>query len=138
MIKILSVFAILLILCLGVALFVYTAIRKQICKRQTAQIKRINELSRTEEGKKILERESELKCKRAEKLAPILFALYALIYIGFIIVGVVGIYLCINDVIAGKELMQVLFENKGYYIISPLLVVCAILRIVNLVKVIKS
>ena len=55
----------------------------------------------------------------------------------YIIVGIVGIYLCINDVLAGKELMQVLFENKGYYIISPLLVVCAILRIVNLVKVIK-
>ena len=70
-------------------------VSKEIDKRRNAQDEWIKRLAETEDGRKILQEESERRERREKRIAPILLAAYFVCYAGFVALGAAGICLCI-------------------------------------------
>ncbi len=132
---------VLIVLCavfIFVIFAVYHAVKKEIQKRFDAQEKRMKELSSSEEGRKILEQESEIREKRNSMIFPVAAVIYALVYIMFFFLGIYGVFSLIHKLCSGENLKDFIFTDRGLYVLSPLLIICSLSYFVNIIKNIKK
>lgn len=132
--KLILIYAVLFLLMIIVAYYVSSIISKEISKRRKTEEKRISELSATEKGKRILIEESEKRNARVKKLEPFCAAGLVFSNLLFLAVGTAGVYFCIKDLMAGAKLKDILFLNKGFYFVSPFLIIYAVLKFCNFIK----
>lgn len=106
-------------------------IKHEMRKRLDAQEERVKRLSATEEGKRILEEESTFS-KKCEPILNILWCLASLIMLA---PGIYGVYDFVTEISASKKISEIIFSNRGFYLISPIIIVYSISQLISIVKV---
>ncbi|MBP5748808.1 MAG: hypothetical protein J6W63_10650 [Treponema sp.] len=132
------IFLALLLLSLAVSFIVYSSIKKEMYKRVKKQEERIKELSSTEKGRKILEKENEISEKKNKKLLSIASVGYFIVYLLFFFLGIYGTYIGIEKLINGTNIKDIVFMDKGFYLFSPFLLVGSFIYFVKVIKEIKK
>ena len=132
------IFLALLLLSLVISFIVYSSIRKEMYKRIKRQEERIKELSSTEKGRKILEKENEISEKKNKKLLSIASVGYFIVYLLFFFLGIYGTYIGIEKLINGTNIKDIVFIDKGFYLFSPFLLVGSFIYFVKVIKEIKK
>mgnify|MGYP003315253733 FL=1 len=107
-------------------------------KRIKRQEERIKELSSTEKGRKILEKENEISGKKNKKLLSIASVGYFIVYLLFFFLGIYGTYIGIEKLINGTNIKDIVFMDKGFYVFSPFLLVGSFICFVKMIKEIKK
>ena len=126
----------IIVIILLVAFIISTLISRKIEKLSSHKEERIREIFQTEEGRQILHEESEEREKKTSKLYPIIFWGSLICYSIMLITGIAGIYLLIVKSF-NNNFLDIIFENKGYYLISPAIIVFSIYNIVRVIKMKK-
>ena len=132
------IFLALLLLSLAISFIVYYSIKKEMYKRVKRQEERIKELSSTEKGRKILEKENEISGKKNKKLLSIASVGYFIVYLLFFFLGIYGTYIGIEKLINGTNIKDIVFMDKGFYVFSPFLLVGSFIYFVEMIKEIKK
>ena len=132
------IFLALLLLSLAVYFIVYSSIKKEMYKRVKKQEERIKELSSTEKGRKILEKENEISGKKNKKLLSIASVGYFIVYLLFFFLGIYGTYIGIAKLINGTNIKDIVFMDKGFYLFSLFLLVGSFIYFVKVIKEIKK
>ena len=132
------IFLALLLLSLAVYFIVYSSIKKEMYKRVKKQEERIKELSSTEKGRKILEKENEISEKKNKKLLSIASVGYFIVYLLFFFLGIYGTYIGIAKLINGTNIKDIVFMDKGFYLFSLFLLVGSFIYFVKVIKEIKK
>ena len=132
------IFLALLLLSLAVSFIVYSSIKKEMYKRVKKQEERIKELSSTEKGRKILEKENEISEKKNKKLLSIASVGYFIVYLLFFFLGIYGTYIGIEKLINGTNIKDIVFMDKGFYLFSPFLLVSSFIYFVKVIKELKK
>ncbi len=132
------IFLALLLLSLAISFIVYSSIKKEMYKRIKRQEERIKELSSTEKGRKILEKENEISGKKNKKLLSIASVGYFIVYLLFFFLGIYGTYIGIEKLINGTNIKDIVFMDKGFYVFSPFLLVGSFIYFVKMIKEIKK
>lgn len=109
-------------------------IKHEMQKRLDAQEERIKRLSATEEGKRILEEESEARTRKMKKWEPVLAVLLSFIWLIVLAAGIFGVYDFVTEISAGKRISKILFSDRGFYLISPIVIVYSVFQLINIVK----
>lgn len=135
--KIIILFA-LLFLFITVILAVYFSIGKEMQKRVKMQEERIKDLASTEEGRKILEKESEIREKQYKKYVSIASVGYFIVYLLFFFLGIYGTYTGIEKLRNGINFKDIVFMDKGFYLFSPFLLVGSFIYLIKVIKEIKK
>lgn len=125
--KIIILFA-LLFLFITVILAVYFSIGKEMQKRVKMQ----------EEGRKILEKESEIREKQYKKYVSIASVGYFIVYLLFFFLGIYGTYTGIEKLRNGINFKDIVFMDKGFYLFSPFLLVGSFIYLIKVIKEIKK
>ena len=110
-------------------------IKHEMRKRLDAQEERIKRLSATEEGKRILEEESEARTRKMKKWEPVLAVLLSFIWLIVLAAGIFGVYDFVTEISAGKRISKILFSDRGFYLISPIIIVYSVFQLISIVKV---
>jgi len=132
------IFLALLLFSLAISFIVYSSIKKEMYKRIKRQEERIKELSSTEKGRKILEKENEISRKKNKKLLSIASVGYFIVYLLFFFLGIYGTYIGIEKLINGTNIKDIVFMDKGFYVFSPFLLVGSFIYFVEMIKEIKK
>ena len=132
------IFLALLLFSLAISFIVYSSIKKEMYKRIKRQEERIKELSSTEKGRKILEKENEISGKKNKKLLSIASVGYFIVYLLFFFLGIYGTYIGIEKLINGTNIKDIVFMDKGFYVFSPFLLVGSFIYFVEMIKEIKK
>lgn len=132
------IFLALLLLSLAISFIVYSSIKKEMYKRIKRQEEKIKELSSTEKGRKILEKENEISGKKNKKLLSIASVGYFIVYLLFFFLGIYGTYIGIEKLINGTNIKDIVFMDKGFYVFSPFLLVGSFIYFVKMIKEIKK
>ena len=119
-------------------LTVYFLIGKELHKRLELQEERIKELSSTEEGRKILEKENEISEKKHKKYLKTSSIIYFFVYLLFLFLGIYGTYTGIEKLKNGINFKDFVFMDKGFYLFSPFILVGSIIYLVNVIREIKN
>lgn len=110
-------------------------IKHEMRKRLDAQEERIKRLSATEEGKRILEEESEARTRKMKKWEPVFAVGLSFVWLLFLAVGIFGVYSFVTEISAGKRISKILFSDRGFYLISPIVIVYSVFQLISIVKV---
>ena len=102
------------------------------------QEERIKDLASTEEGRKILEKESEIREKQYKKYVSIASVGYFIVYLLFFFLGIYGTYTGIEKLRNGINLKDIVFMDKGFYLFSLFLLVCSFIYLIKVIKEIKK
>lgn len=132
------IFLALLLLSLAISFIVYSSIKKEMYKRVKRQEERIKELSSTEKGRTILEKENEISEKKNKKLLSIASVGYFIVFLLFFFLGIYGTYIGIEKLINGTNIKDIVFMDKGFYLFSPFLLVGSFIYFVKVIKEIKK
>lgn len=132
------IFLALLLLSLAISFIVYSSIKKEMYKSVKRQEERIKELSSTEKGRTILEKENEISEKKNKKLLSIASVGYFIVYLLFFFLGLYGTYIGIEKLINGTNIKDIVFMDKGFYLFSPFLLVGSFIYFVKVIKEIKK
>lgn len=130
MLKRIVIYIVLLAFIVAVAWLLSLLINREMQKRQKAQEERIKRLAATEEGKRILAEESTF----SKKCEPILNILWCLASLMMLALGLFGIYDFVTEISAGKKISEIIFSDRGFYLISPIIIVYSISQLINIVK----
>ena len=131
-------FLAILLLSLVISFIIYFSIRKRINKKVDMQEERIKELSSTEDGRKILEKENEISAKKNKKYLSIASVGYFIVYLLFFFLGLYGTYTGLEKLINGINIKDIVFMDKGFYLFSPFLLVGSFIYFVKMIKEIKK
>lgn len=113
-------------------------IKHEMRKRLDAQEERIKRLSATEEGKRILEEESEARTRKMKKWEPVLTVFLSFTWLIVLAAGIFGVYDFVIEISAGKKISKILFSDRGFYLISPIIIVYSVFQLISIVKVLVS
>lgn len=136
--KLILIYAVLFLLMIIVAYYVSSIISKEISKRRKTEEKRISELSATEKGKQVIKEAAEKQNERTKKAEPWSIAALFVSNLLFLSTGTAGVYFCIKNLMAGAKLKDILFLNKGFYFVSPFLIIYSVWSFCNFIKAAKS
>ncbi len=134
MLRLIVIFLVLLAFIVTVAWLLSLLLKREMQKRQKAQEERIKRLSATEEGKRILEEESEARTRKMKKWEPILAVFLSFTCLMALIAGIYGVYDFVTEISAGKKISEIIFLDRGFYLISPIIIVYSISQLINIVK----
>ena len=122
-------------ICLFIYLLIVRSIQNELKQRKDSEAERIKNLSATEEGRKILERENQLKEAKSRKTDAIGIPILFLTYFIFLLTGIAGIYFCIQELRNGEQISNIIFRDKGFYLFSPIFVISSIIKIFGTIKI---
>ena len=111
-------------------------IKRRIDKARMQNDKRIESLSQTEEGKIFLQQEFDEKINKSVKSLSNIHRSSLIFHIFLFFLGAIGIYFFIID-IQNEKIVDVIFNNNGYYIASPIMIVYSIYEIISFIKLEK-
>lgn len=132
--RMIVIYLVLLAFVAALAWLLSLLIKHEMQKRLDAQEERLKRLSATEEGKRILEEESEARTRKMKKWEPILNILWCLASLIMLAAGIFGVYDFVTEISAGKRISKILFSDRGFYLISPIIIVYSVFQLINIVK----
>ena len=109
-------------------------IKHEMRKRLDTQEERVKRLSATEEGKRILEEESEARTRKMKKWEPVLAVFLSFTCLMALIAGIYGVYDFVTEISAGKKISELIFSDRGFYLLSPIFIVYSLFQLINIVK----
>ena len=131
-IKIILVSLILLVFVLVLAFLVSRLVKKAIEKRRLLAEDRIKKMSKTEEGREVLDEENQEASEKQTKTLKIAAVLYLVVYGLFIITGIASIIIFIFEVKAGKKVLEIIGSDRGFFVLAPVAMLWAVYSLLKL------
>ena len=128
------IYLVLLAFVLATAWLLSILIKREMQKRLVAQEDRIKRLSATEEGKRILQEESEASVRKMKKWEPIFAIGFCFANLLFFAVGIFGVHSFVTEIYAGKRISAVFFSDIRLYLITPFIIAYPLFQLINIVK----
>ena len=128
------IYLVLLAFVVAAACLLSLLIKHEMQKRLVAQEDRIKRLSATEEGKRILQEESEASVRKMKKWEPIFAIGFCFANLLLFAVGIFGVHSFVTEISAGKRISDVFFSDIRLYLITPFIIAYPLFQLINIVK----
>ena len=115
----------------------YRFLSREMEKRKKMSEERTSRLEKTEVGREQLNREKLERHIRIKKIGPWVKWIPILAYSGFIFLGIVGVIIFFEN-LKGSPLEEIIFNHRGYYLMSPLMIIFGIFGLASKIKFHKN
>lgn len=132
--RMIVIYLVLLGFVLATAWLLSILIKREMQKRLDAQEERVKRLSATEDGKRILEEESEARTRKMKKWEPVLTVFLSFTWLVMLAIGIFGVYNFVTEISADKGISAVFFSDIRLYLITPFAIAYPLFQLINLVK----